>query len=330
MALLLRTDPTSDYLTVILPAFIVLGSGMALTMAPMTAAVMSSVEPEHAGVASAATNTTRELGGVLGIALLGAVVTSSFREHLVTRLTESGLSGPAAASIADKAGSNAASGGGSLATFRSQVPPGHLRSGDREGGRSGSERFRRRHALRDDDLDRFYGGRQPCGLHFRAEPRRRAGAGDAQRAPLPPGPTTRQMPAASRPVTKPAPAMPAPAPGHPRRRQRPPFPAGCRRPYALPDVRAALQGGHRRGRRPSDRDRGGPRSCTTSTAPAATAPCRSACPRKPGAKPTATSARCPATSLSSRGWDGYRQRSLPTWWRPCSWGHWPPTPSGGG
>jgi len=124
MALLLRTDPTSSYSYVILPAFLVLGSGMALTLAPMTAAVMGSVDPEHAGVASAATNTTRELGGVLGIALLGAVVTSSFKDRLLERLLDGGIPGETARSIAEQASSNAAAGGGSLATFRQQVPPG--------------------------------------------------------------------------------------------------------------------------------------------------------------------------------------------------------------
>jgi EmrB/QacA subfamily drug resistance transporter len=124
MALLLRTDPTSSYTTVILPAFLVLGSGMALTMAPMTAAVMGSVDPEHAGIASAATNTTRELGGVLGIALLGAVVTSSFKDRLLEHLVDGGIPSQAAQSIAERASSNAAAGGGSLATFRQQVPPG--------------------------------------------------------------------------------------------------------------------------------------------------------------------------------------------------------------
>jgi EmrB/QacA subfamily drug resistance transporter len=124
MALLLRIDPTSSYENIILPAFVVLGSGMALTMAPMTAAVMGSVDSRHAGVASAATNTTRELGGVLGIALLGALVTSSFKDRLLGNLTDAGLGDEAARSIVDRASGNAASGGGSLEAFRQQVPPG--------------------------------------------------------------------------------------------------------------------------------------------------------------------------------------------------------------
>jgi len=124
LGLLLRTQPQSSYFTVIFPAFVVLGSGMALTMAPMTAAVMGSVEPRHAGVASAATNTSRELGGVFGIALLGAIVTSAFKHRFLTNLLAGGIPRPAANAIIAKASSGAAAGGGSLKAFRDQAPPG--------------------------------------------------------------------------------------------------------------------------------------------------------------------------------------------------------------
>jgi EmrB/QacA subfamily drug resistance transporter len=110
MALLLRTQPDSSYLTVILPAFLVLAAGMASTMTPMTAAVMGSVETRHAGVASAATNTSRELGGVFGIALLGAIVTSAFNRGFLARLVEAGIPKGQAAGIVAKAGAGAAAG----------------------------------------------------------------------------------------------------------------------------------------------------------------------------------------------------------------------------
>src|SRR5207249_25755 len=80
----------SSYVGVLLPAFIVLPFGMAMTMTPMTAAVMSSVETRHAGVASAATNTSREIGGVFGIALLGAIFTSAFKRNFLSRLVAAG------------------------------------------------------------------------------------------------------------------------------------------------------------------------------------------------------------------------------------------------
>src|SRR5881409_348138 len=91
LALVLRSEPNSSYFGVIFPSMVVWGSGMAMTMAPMTAAVMASVPTRHAGVASAATNTSRELGGVFGVALLGAIVTSSFKTGWATSLAAVGL-----------------------------------------------------------------------------------------------------------------------------------------------------------------------------------------------------------------------------------------------
>jgi EmrB/QacA subfamily drug resistance transporter len=110
MGMLLRTQPDSSYLTVILPAFIVLAVGMASTMTPMTAAVMGSVDTRHAGVASAATNTSRELGGVFGIALLGAIVTAAFNRGFLARLVEAGIPGAQAGEVVARAGASAAAG----------------------------------------------------------------------------------------------------------------------------------------------------------------------------------------------------------------------------
>jgi len=124
LALLLRTDVGSSYATVILPAFIVLGAGMAMTMAPMTAAVMASVDTRHAGVASAATNTSRELGGVFGIALLTAIVTSAFKRGLLARLLGAGLPASAAERIVLVAGARGAAGGASARAIIQQAPPG--------------------------------------------------------------------------------------------------------------------------------------------------------------------------------------------------------------
>ncbi|HEY7283248.1 MAG TPA: MFS transporter [Actinomycetota bacterium] len=116
LALMTRTEPDSAYLTVLLPAMIVMGAGMAMTMSPMTAAVMASVPVQRAGVASAATNTSRELGGVFGIALLGAVVTSAFKRDFLAKLLGFGVPSSQAHAIVDKAGSSGAASG--------HVPPG--------------------------------------------------------------------------------------------------------------------------------------------------------------------------------------------------------------
>jgi EmrB/QacA subfamily drug resistance transporter len=71
----LTLQPHSSYLYM-LPIFIIMGHGMGATMAPMTAAVMNSVGPQRAGLGSAMTNTSREVGGVFGIALLGTILTT--------------------------------------------------------------------------------------------------------------------------------------------------------------------------------------------------------------------------------------------------------------
>jgi len=60
----------------LLPAMLLGGIGMALTMSPMTAAAMSSVPVDKAGVGSGVLNSFRQLGGSLGIALMGAILAS--------------------------------------------------------------------------------------------------------------------------------------------------------------------------------------------------------------------------------------------------------------
>jgi DHA2 family multidrug resistance protein-like MFS transporter len=122
MLLLTRTQVDSSYFGVLLPAFLVLATGMSMTMTPMTAAVMASVPPQHAGVASAATNTSREIGGVFGIALLGAVVTGAFNRAFQSNLLTSGFPKGMAAAIAERGGNAFAAGGGSVAQILHAVP----------------------------------------------------------------------------------------------------------------------------------------------------------------------------------------------------------------
>jgi len=61
----------------ILPGLLVGGVGMAITMAPTTAAAMGSVPVDKAGVGSAVINSMRQVGGSLGIALMGALVATA-------------------------------------------------------------------------------------------------------------------------------------------------------------------------------------------------------------------------------------------------------------
>jgi predicted MFS family arabinose efflux permease len=61
----------------LLPGLLIGGIGMASTMTPTTAAAMSAVEVHKAGVGSAVLNSSRQVGGSLGIAIMGAIVASA-------------------------------------------------------------------------------------------------------------------------------------------------------------------------------------------------------------------------------------------------------------
>ncbi len=68
--------PDIAYARLIVP-FVLAGTGMALVFAPSANAVLSSVRPEEAGQASGATNAIRELGGVIGVAVLASVFSAN-------------------------------------------------------------------------------------------------------------------------------------------------------------------------------------------------------------------------------------------------------------
>ncbi len=66
------STPTVPYGQLVIP-FMMAGAGMALVFAPAATAILGAVRPEEAGQASGATNAIRELGGVLGVAVLATV-----------------------------------------------------------------------------------------------------------------------------------------------------------------------------------------------------------------------------------------------------------------
>jgi EmrB/QacA subfamily drug resistance transporter len=70
------SEATVPYGTLV-PGFVMAGTGMALTFAPAANAVLGAVRQEEAGQASGATNTIREIGGVLGVAVLATVFTDT-------------------------------------------------------------------------------------------------------------------------------------------------------------------------------------------------------------------------------------------------------------
>jgi hypothetical protein len=85
-----RIDLHTGY-GLLLPAFILMGIGMALTMSPMSTAAMNAVEPQKAGVASGILSMSRMVGGTFGVAALGALFTHLARNELSHSLAGTGI-----------------------------------------------------------------------------------------------------------------------------------------------------------------------------------------------------------------------------------------------
>ena len=78
---------TSGYLPVI-GSMCFMGIGMGMTMAPATESIMGSLPRAKAGVGSAVNDTTRQVGGALGVAILGSLLASTYRSSLGPSVSE--------------------------------------------------------------------------------------------------------------------------------------------------------------------------------------------------------------------------------------------------
>ena len=73
LSLLTRLGPGSSYLGDLLPAMVVFGLGLSLTVAPLTSTALSAIGEEHAGVASAVNNAVSRVAGLIAVAALPVV-----------------------------------------------------------------------------------------------------------------------------------------------------------------------------------------------------------------------------------------------------------------
>ncbi len=90
LLLLSTIRPDSPY-TVVISYFIVMSIGMGMTMAPATESVMGALPRAQAGVGSAINDTTRQVGGALGVAIIGSVVSSIYADKIFTLADRVGL-----------------------------------------------------------------------------------------------------------------------------------------------------------------------------------------------------------------------------------------------
>jgi EmrB/QacA subfamily drug resistance transporter len=87
LALLSTTTGDTGYGRVAI-ALSMIGFGMGLAMAPATEAVMGSLPKDKSGVGSAVNDTTRQIGGALGVAILGSILSSGYGDRLTSHLAE--------------------------------------------------------------------------------------------------------------------------------------------------------------------------------------------------------------------------------------------------
>ncbi|HEY5318508.1 MAG TPA: DHA2 family efflux MFS transporter permease subunit [Solirubrobacteraceae bacterium] len=92
LALMLRLGARVNYFTELLPALLVFSLGLASTVAPLTAAVLSDADESNAGIASGINNAIARIAGLLAIAAVGAIIAAQFSSSLNQRLDHITLS----------------------------------------------------------------------------------------------------------------------------------------------------------------------------------------------------------------------------------------------
>jgi MFS transporter len=91
MALLRRIGPHASYVADVLPAVVIFGLGLSLTVAPLTATVLASADVRHAGVASGVNNAVARAAGLVAVAALPAAVGLTAASYHVPALFNHGF-----------------------------------------------------------------------------------------------------------------------------------------------------------------------------------------------------------------------------------------------
>ena len=98
-----RVDEHGDYLADVLPATLLFGLGLAMTVAPLTATVLQAAERRYAGIASGVNNAVARVAALLAIAAVGAVISAQFASAAERGLGAGGARGDADAAYVEEA-----------------------------------------------------------------------------------------------------------------------------------------------------------------------------------------------------------------------------------
>ncbi|HEX6476493.1 MAG TPA: DHA2 family efflux MFS transporter permease subunit [Acidimicrobiales bacterium] len=104
LAWLATVSDGSTYLVTVLGPFIIMGLGMGLTMAPATEAIMGSLPRAQAGVGSAMNSAVMQVGGAMGVAVIGSVLASGYRSVIGGTLAGHAVPAVAASAIKSSVG----------------------------------------------------------------------------------------------------------------------------------------------------------------------------------------------------------------------------------
>ncbi len=91
---IVSTVPTTDGYPHLLAGIIILAFGMGCVMAPATESIMGSLPREKAGVGSAMNDTTRQMGGALGVAVIGSILAAIYRPGVQSDMSAAGIAQP--------------------------------------------------------------------------------------------------------------------------------------------------------------------------------------------------------------------------------------------